>query len=266
MKSFTVEEFDQMVRELTEYDPPSFRTLINIAEKTLRPSIVKWCREDKRLSGRQFEDDIMQETLIRLVQKCITGFFYRTDDINYNPDGFRNWMFEVAHNIKRDFAKRQSKLDLRERGFEDGEEENVPAEDESEAEAVRERLAEAFELILDSDIKIYKILTWLAQCVFVIEYGMPRKDSNAMLADQFADKTLYELCDTVYSFAERIPWMNFTPTHKKKIADALAEEFKNGKTYGQSRYRDFFMKKDGKATISDWINRMNGYIKRNSEQ
>ncbi len=265
MTNFTIEEFDLIIRELTEYDPPSFHTLIAVADRTLRPSVTKWCREDKRLAGRQLEDDVMQETLLRLIQKCITGFFYRTDEINYDPEGFRNWMFEVALNIKRDFALRQSRRDLRERCFDEGEEENIPDE-RSDNDAVTERLAAAFGLILDSDVKIYKILTWLAQCAFVIEYGVARKDSNGMLAEQFADKTLYELRDTVYEFAGRIPWMNFTPEHKRKIEEALSEEYREGMTYGQSKYRDFFMKKDAKATISDWINRMNGYIKRNTEQ
>ena len=262
MRSFTDEEFDVMLRELTVNDPPSFQMLAVIAEKTLRSSIVRWCREDKRLAGRQLEDDIMQTTIMRMMQKCITGFFLRTDKLNDDPEGFNKWMFEVARNMTRDFADSQGRLDGRERGFEEGEAENIAAEDDTEREAADERLAAAFAIIIDADVKIYKILTWLAECAFIIEHGKTKIESNAVLAEEFAEKTLRELCDTVYEFAENIPWMNFTPQQRRKIQAALCEPYENGKTYGETKYKEFFMKKDGKATISDWMNRMDGMIKR----
>ena len=261
MRRFTDEEFNAMVTELTVSDPPSFHTLISIAAKTLKPAMAKWCREDRRLAGRQYEDDILQETLIRLMKTCVTHFLYRTNELNNDPEGFKNWMFEVALNIKRDFSQKVARHDNCERGFEDGEEENI-AEKNDENNAVSERLEKAFAVILDSDVKIYKILTWLAQCVFIVEYGITKKQSNDALVDTFAEKTLYDMRDEVYKFAEGIPWMNFSEAHKRKIETALSEEYDNGKTYGETKYKEFFMKKEGKATISDWVNRMNGIIRR----
>ena len=265
MRNFTDSEFDIMVAELTVYDPPSFDMMLNIVEKTLARAIKKWCAEDKRLAGRQLEDDIMQETKLRVMKTCVTHFLKRTDELNNDPDGFSNWLYEVALNIKRDFANRQEKHDNRERGFEEGELDYIgdPDSEKNESrEAVNERLAAAFAVVLDSGISIYKILTWLAQCVFIIEYDVAKKDSNEMLVEEFSEKTLYEMRDSVYSFAEGIPWMVFTAEHKKKIDDALAEEYEDGKTYGETRYKDFFMVKQGKATISDWIYRVNEIIKK----
>ena len=263
MRRFTDEEFAAMVRELTVSDPPSFHTLISIATKTLTPSINKWCRTDKRLSGRQYEGDILQETLIRLIKTCVTHFLYRTDELNNDPDGFQNWMFEVAMNIKRDFANRESRRDNCEVNIDDIEEKSF-SDKSDEDDSVADRLEKAFNVILDSDVKIYKILTWLAQCVCIVQYGITKKQSNDTLIDSFAEKTLCDMRDDVYRFAEDVPWMNFSPEHKRKIDAALAEEHEPGKTYGETKYKEFFMKKEGKATISDWVNRMNGIIRRNT--
>ncbi len=264
MRRFTDEEFAAMVTELTVSDPPSFHTLISIATKTLTPAIRKWCREDGRLSDRQYEDDILQETLIRLLKTCVTHFLYRTDELNNDPDGFRNWMYEVALNIKRDFANKVSSRDNCECSIDDVEEKSL-SDRNDDGDAVTERLEKAFAVILDSDVKIYKILTWLAQCVCIVSYGITKKESNDTLIDAFAEKTLYNMRDDVYKFSENVPWMTFTDDHKRKIDAALSEEYAPGKTYGETKYKEFFMKKEGKATISDWVNRMNGIIRRNTE-
>ena len=65
-----------------------------------------------------------------------------------------------------------------------------------------------------------------------------------------------------------IPWIEVTPEQNERIVSALNKDFKDGVTYGQATYGMFFMKNgkcpDGKKSISDWANRMNDIIKRES--
>ena len=106
---FTREEFDAMVNELLYENPISFNMLCRIAEKTLRPSVVNWCRNEDCLRGRGYEDDIMQEIHLRLMKTVVTYFLLR-DGIegpyNNDPEGFEDWIFCVAANLKRDFANK----------------------------------------------------------------------------------------------------------------------------------------------------------------
>ena len=68
--------------------------------------------------------------------------------------------------------------------------------------------------------------------------------------------------DILVNAAGRLPWLSLSMEQKKRIDRQLALPFDGGKTYGETTYSTFFMKKGGKATISDWVNRMNERIRR----
>lgn len=264
--AFTREEFDIMMNELLNTEPASFEMLYCIARKTLMPSIIKWCQEDPILAGRSYEEDILHKIYIKLRKVCVTGFFLRNgiDNVNNDPDGFRNWMFEVARNCKRDFA---NKLRRRESRISSVMPEDVNLSDrEDEMLAEREThirlLSEAFRIVIDSDSQIYKVLTWVALCVCTIDLGMDKCRAPKHIVNSFENKTLREMRDEVFDAANRIPWMRMTFAQKQKIERALDEPYDEKRRYGDVTYKEFFMKKGGTSTISDWVNRMNSIIKR----
>ena len=76
---FTKEEFETMVQELLFSDPISFDMLCQIANKTLRSTVIHWCRLEDCLRGRGFEDDIMQEIYLRLMKTTVDYFLLRHD-------------------------------------------------------------------------------------------------------------------------------------------------------------------------------------------
>lgn len=97
-----------MVDELLYRNPVSFDILYQIAEKALRLKVKQWCRVGDCLWGKGDEEDIMQILFLKLMQKTVSGFLRhpgRTDAYNNNPEGFQNWLFKVAENLKKDFAK-----------------------------------------------------------------------------------------------------------------------------------------------------------------
>ena len=76
-------------------------------------------------------------------------------------------MFKVALNIKRDYSNAVRNRGFKERGFADGEEEMIP--DDVESSGISEDrcglLKAAFQIVLNSDNQMYKVLTWIAQCI-----------------------------------------------------------------------------------------------------
>lgn len=119
---FTTEEFETMVHELLYSQPVSFDTLCQMADKTLSPSIINWCKLEDCLRGRGFEDDIMQEIHLRLMKTTVDYFLLReriNGPYNNNPESFENWMFRVADNLKRDFANKVRNRDFKTEDIDD---------------------------------------------------------------------------------------------------------------------------------------------------
>ena len=270
---FTRDEFDVMVNELLYKDPISFDMLCQIAEKTLRPSVVNWCKTEDCLRGRGYEEDIMQEIHLRLMKTTVDYFLLR-DDIegpyNDNPEGFEDWIFFVAKNIKRDFANKIRNRDFTTDDIDDPAIGEIPSSDyEDDTEENVDRLKQAFSIVLSSDVGIYKVLTWLAQFIFILEYDISKIKSNELIITAFENKTLYDMYDMILTASNKFPWIVITREQNEKILDALRKKRIGNVSYGETKYKDFFMKHNGevsgKKSISDWMNRMNDMIKRKVE-
>ncbi len=270
---FTRDEFDTMINELLYSTPVSFDMLCSIAEKVLRPSVVNWCKDEDCLRGRGYEDDIMQEIHLRLVKTTIDYFMLR-DDIegpyNDNPEGFEDWIFFVAKNIKRDFANKIRKRNFTTDDIDDPAIGEIPSgEYEDDTEENVDRLKRAFSIVLSSEVGIYKVLTWLAQFIFILEYDVTKIKSNELIITAFENKTLYDMYDMLLKASKRIPWIVVTKEQNEKILCALRKKREGTVSYGETKYRNFFMKHNGavsgKKSISDWMNRMNDMIRRQIE-
>lgn len=269
--SFTREEFDCMVQQLLCPDGASFDMLSHIAQKTLYPYVRKLCCQDPNLCHQNLAEDIMQEIHLRLMMTTVTGFLLNREDgaLNDDPDGFRAWMYKVATNRARDFAKQ-----IRTRQFRQVDPqalETVAVYDpapEMHEESVTQ-LKKAFAIVLSANVRVYKVLTWLAQSVYFLEQDTSRIDSNAQLIAEFENKTLREMYDMILLSSARIPWLQVTQRQHHKIMADLDKPWKGEQTYGQTCYKEFFMKHNGevsgKKSISDWVNRMDELVKNKLE-
>lgn len=269
---FTRDEFDIMVNELLYSEPISFNMLCRIAEKTLRSSVIRWCKTEACLCGRGYEDDIMQEIHLRLIKTTVTYFLLRDGiDSPYNddPEGFENWMFRVAENMKRSFANALRKTDFETEDIDDPSVPDIPDDDGSTGEWFKEKLKEAFSIVLSLDIGIYKILTWVAQMVFILDLDITKIKSNELIITAFENKTLDEMYEMILIASARIPWLVITDEQNEKILKSLRKKQDDGVLYGETKYRVFFMKKDGevagKKSISDWVNRINHMIRQKAK-
>ncbi len=264
--TFTTEEFDIMVEELLEQEPVSFQMLCDIAAKTLRPTVIRWCRTDENLRGRGYEEDILQEIYIRLIKTTVSYFLLRDGvdgPVNRDPQGFYSWMFKVATNIKRDFTAK-----LRQDDFKTDDLENAKELESDGTELDRigyiDQIRRSVAIAINADVRVYKSVTWLAHCVFILQLGMSRNEANDMIEKAFEHKSLNDMYRAVASLASKITWLDFESLDTQRITDALGDT-KDGVIMGEAEYGSFFMKKGGKKTISDWVNRMNNLIRRTME-
>lgn len=268
--AFTNEEFNIMVEELLYSEPISFTMLCYIAEKTLRKRIKYLCDTDDCLRGRGYEDDIMQEIQLRLMKTTVSHFLLKSGEdgvVNADPDGFKSWIKTVAENIKKDFSNKVRRIDFKTEDFENPliEKELVTQDCEIDDEK-NEKLKEAFSIVLSADVSVYKVLTWIAQFLFVISLDVTKIQSNALIEKEFEQKTLFEMYDLLLGMSLSINWIKITPEQNKKIMDALCKTWEDGVCYGDVPYKEFFMKvngeKSGKKSISDWVNRMNTIVQK----
>lgn len=256
MGYFSVEEFkilqDELTGEVKRHD-----MLIKLARKTLLGAVYNWCRQYPTLKGCGYEEDIMQNICLRLIKYCGYDFKFKTDDLEQNSREFKSWLFAVAINEFTDFKKKKDRIYFNESEmFENSSE---PTHETVLTFIENERLLNAFETVITSSSKAYIIITWLAAMIFIATENIGRIQANKILFDRFTQMTL----DEMYDFVEKklIKMMIIPPDSDimKSLKNKLDDK-KNGQRTGNMKYGDFYMKKGGISSISDWINRMNNYI------
>lgn len=262
MKFFTDEEFKQIYDEVVNED--CYDTLATVAYRVLKVLVGSWCFKDPMLYRRQYEDDIIQLIQIRVYKTCVHGFFKRNGEDNYDPVGFRKWFYTVSLNVFRDFAKK-----VRDKMLKETDETNLdilPPVSDVYDYAACERLDRAFNIVITSSHGAYKTLTWMAQFLIVANFDVTKIESNDMIHQKFHDMTLDGMLSYVIALARRIPWLTLDAQKIAEFRDRLDKPFEDGERIGNKLYESFYMKKGPKATISDWVNRINEYIVKEEEK
>ncbi|MBR5774043.1 MAG: sigma-70 family RNA polymerase sigma factor [Clostridia bacterium] len=266
MSYFSNEEFDTIFREIVGSEQVSYDTLLYVSERMLKGLVRKWCNNDSALRGMQYEEDIMQEIQIKLIKKCVNGFFLRNGEPNYDPNGFKNWVFTVAQNVKNDFAKNVRRYQFIESTEIDDETAGCYEDDLFCTNEDVERLTDAFRIVMASDSKVYKVLTWIAQMLIIADQNVSKIDSNEILIAKYESMTLDNMLDLIIRQSARIPWLRMDERQIEDLRGRLDEPHSDGRRMGDMIYSDLFMKKGAKSTISDWVNRMNNYITKRGKQ
>lgn len=270
---FTQEEFDTMVNQLLVEEPVSYDMLCMIADKVLRPTVIYWCKNEDSLRGRDCENDIMQDIYLRLIKKTIGYFLLRSDmddQVNLDPEGFEDWLFRVARNIKRDHARKNRSHDIKNTELDGSETAEMTSDWTGIGEDRVERLRAAFDVVISADVSVYKTLTWLAQSLLVLYLDITKIRANEQILEKYSHRTLNEMYDSLRQISGQIPWMHISENQHRKIRAALDAPWEKDMTFGQLPYRTFFMKyrgeESGKKSISDWVNRLNAIIRRNLDK
>lgn len=278
---FTPEEFDIMIDELLA-TPRSTAMLFTIVER-FQSAVYAKCRADETLQGRNCEDEIMQIFRCK-VEAGITVSFLRRDgvtSVNRDAVWFRRWLYRVAENAIRDEARRL-RVQARHRTEEDPT--VIPDEHNPFANLEqRETLQQSFALVFDTAAAPYKVLTWVAVNLLILEQNIDPKDAKKLVLKRFEDMTLADMLETVFRYGAQIPWLRLSEAHKRKWVDVLMtpltvterEDFglpaADGPVLlGQVRYCDCFMAvggvKNGTKSVSDWYYRMNQIVRGSKDE
>ncbi len=260
---FTEQEFHKMLNELTEGNPDGYVSLYHIAEKTLKKAVYGWCASSKTTIG--YEQDVMHEVHMRLMKKCVTGFLKKDGVLNDDPEGFKSWMFTVARNIYIDFAKKMSLIPLyipKESDDDDTEPEiedddnEIYGEDDYDYDA----LNSYFEFVFESSSEVHIIITWIAVMLAVVRGGLNRSEATIYVTAVFSNATMDELLDFIVRSSGKVLWLNIGEELIARIKAKLDKTDSEGRRTGDKKYSEFYMKKGDRASVSDWVNRMNERI------
>ena len=272
---FTEAEFDMMVEDLLCGTPPTFVPLYTVAEKTVKPYLCGLVRQNGYLRGGGHEEDVFQNTVIRLVKVTVTGFLLRNGPegaVNRDPEGFEDWMFAIARNIYNDYVREFARHGVAVNhdsemivGQTDGEEPMDAVIEEETQTATEQRLSLAFSAVLDSGRGVYMVLAWMAQSLCVLLSDRRRLDANRYLVEKFSHMTLDQMYRVVMKAAAKLPWLRISKEQKNKIEEKLRKTARDGVTYGEIPFGEFYMTdkngaQNGKKSISDWVNRLDEVV------
>ncbi len=277
MKKMTKEEylqeFDLMVKEISDKNDPKYDALVRIAESFLKPYLTRQCSKYSTLRSMELVNDIYHDVILELLKSCVDKFLYRTDTLNYDPEGFLKWIYTVARNVVSDSAKKYGTRQCNEVSIvnENGETIDIPSTSNPLTSVeTHETLSECFKAVLQMDCELYILFAWMLRVIVLskcdlntVEQG--KKDelvetkANEILVSAFENSTMSQIYTVIVLESKLLPWMQISDADNEMILKKL-ECDKGGVPMGDRLFSSFFMKKGGKATVSDWVYRINSRI------
>lgn len=269
MYSIKEEDVRNIAAELTGSESFVVSPLYEVMRKTSFPAICAKCRSTACLRDRAVEEDIFQDVYIRVWTHAFRILF--TDEgLNADPVVFARWLATVTKNRISDYIRRASgqdaRTEVRRRGA-DGQDEDpflrVAAPDFSEErDRARGLLLEAVDRVMGKGSSLHIDLAWLAYMLLVLTEGAERGKASGLVALRYGDLTLREMYQAVVCDAHTVSWMRISSAALEQMQSRLLEKDEKGVVYGRAVFSSFFMKKGGAASVSDWVNRVNGRIRK----
>ena len=261
-----------MASGMTGGSTDGYLSLFDISEAFLKPFVTKTTRRFPSLSSGEFDEDIYHDILLCLIKTSVDRFLYKDGTFNNDPEGYLKWSYTLAKNIIYNYARKQRVRTVREQPLPENESDSyMLAERDPELASigVSDTLEECFKAAVYSDSAIYIIIIWLLRAVLLAEAvnlpGLTHIDDPGKAADYivsfFSEKTLGEIYAVLVVSSKSLPWMDFEGAEGERMDGLLSAPF-DGVPIGERKLCEFYMKKGDKATISDWVNRMNVRIRR----
>ncbi len=129
-----------------------------------------------------------------------------------------------------------------------------------------DRLARCLDTILRSKTATHKTVTWIAYQVLVNLHGTSRKETTRWMAKKLENRTLDDIFAMAYRYADRFRWLKLAPYQMELVRDMLNAPTADGRRAGELLYGECFMKKGGRASISDWLNRFQAIMEREGRE
>ena len=266
MLAFKVEEFDKMIDELFFEKVVKYDAFLKILEKTVYGYLVHKASGMSDMTTSKAYDDIYHNVFQKLRLTSFKGFFYKYGDdprVNDGPEAFQKYLYTVARNAFFDYVNQNRSKHV---VLIDPEDPivNVSVPDTTaeviEKLAAIERLSASFDCVIESKNSVYKILTWLAHCMFISE-GFTPIEAKRILIDMFSDEPLEHMYYEIYAMSKRISWLELSEHQRDKLERALERPHKDGRSMRDIKLKELYMAKGAMASVSDWVNKINTYVK-----
>ncbi len=265
---FSEAEYLTMIVELL--DGGRHDMLCTIVEKTLRSYVSRKCFGDGVLRGKEHEEDLMQELKLHFIQTVVDDFLFKDErkEPNMDMQYFNNWLYRVASNYIQRYRSKEYSF-------------THPEEKQQYSEGVagrisdfgnivplpriwgsaeeNDRLQTAFEIAWGYRYSVHKTLTWLAQFVLMLSFGLEPIPAKHMIADKLSERTLSDIYTLTVAETKYVPWLKLDADRTENVRSKLNADGTDGRV-GETVYGTLFMKKGPLASVSDWINRITEYV------
>ena len=264
-----------MIREITCKEGASYDAMLRISESFLKPYISKLTSHYPIFNNLDMTDDIYHDVILCLIKTSVDGFLYKDGTLNDDADGYLRWIYTVAKHVVQNNAR---KLTLKygvEQSSTDSDGDQIEIADSTDyynTIEAEETLRSCFNAALNSDSSVYILFAWILRAIILSQTDQNINNTNEsserkaceLVVTNFGELTLSVIYAAISVYCDKVSWMNISREANEKILNDLLSE-KDGILIGDMKLSDFFMKKGGNATVSDWINRMNARIRRNIE-
>lgn len=265
MYQITEQDVRAIAAELTGKAASGDSALYAVLRKTSYLTIARACRESECLRGRGLEEDILHDVCVRVWTGAYRVLF--TDGgVNADPKAFGGWLSAVTANRIRDYVRRG--VTVRRNSV-------LPAADETardvlertparpEADGEKEALINlAVNYVLRLSQSVHIALAWLAHTAVLLTEESEWHRASRTVAARYAECTLQFVFEDAAGGLGLISWFSLQPETVRHMRSVLAERAEHGASVGEMTFGSFFMKKGGEASVSDWVNRVNGRARR----
>ena len=257
-------DFDVILTELFESDKVCFDTLCRVTSELLIPTVQYWCNTNPVLRNKNCEDDIVQDTELKVIKYSLTHFFFAggRETPNRDPEQFNKWLFTVAKNVMRDHVRSFSA-----KSYQDiSDVEHALADDAPTADEERDvcaQLSEVIDAVINLRVGIHKILAWLLISIKILNSDGQRSKITDTVVSRFKDCPLFDMYLEIQREFLLYPDINLNAYQKTRIEKSLlADTDRDGVQVGDLTFGSFFGSSEGKYTVSDWIYKINLSVRR----
>ena len=264
--------FSDMIAEITCRDGARYDAMLRISECFLKPYIKKLMSHYSIFNNLDVSEDIYHDVVLCLIKTSVDGFLYKDGTLNDDAEGYLRWIYTVAKHVVQNNARKLTlKYNIEESATDDNGEQIDIADGSNDYNSLEaeETLRLCFNAALSSNTSIYILFAWILRAIILSQTDQKLFENSTaserkaceFVVINFGEQTLSVIYAAISVYCEQVSWMKISREANERITDLL-QTGNDGVLLGDKKLSDFFMKKGGNATVSDWINRMNARIRR----